>query len=125
MAQTKRKRRSKHRGTAAGTIEARGRTGRPPTPEERKKAARVDARAQRLAKPPSWMSAVKRAALVSVFLFITLAFVFHPKKGGSSIPTAAILSILALAFYIPTGYYLDVFIHNRAMKRASRGTPSK
>ena len=38
MAQTKRKRRSKHRGTAAGTIEARGRTGRKPTANEQKKA---------------------------------------------------------------------------------------
>ena len=37
MAQTKRKRRTKHRGTAAGTIQTRGRTGRPPTAEERKK----------------------------------------------------------------------------------------
>ena len=36
MAQTKRKRRSKHRGTAAGTIEARGRTGRKPNAEEQK-----------------------------------------------------------------------------------------
>ncbi len=125
MAQTKRKRRSKHRGTAAGTIEARGRTGRPPTPEERKQAAKVDARARRMAKPPSWTSAAKRAALVAVFLFLTLAFVVHPKKGGSTIPTAAILAILALAFYIPTGYYLDVFIHNRAMKRAGRGTTPK
>ena len=34
MAQTKRKRRTKHRGNAAGTIETRGRTGRPPTAEE-------------------------------------------------------------------------------------------
>ena len=41
MAQTKRKRRTKHRGNAAGTIEARGRTGRPPTPEERKKQERA------------------------------------------------------------------------------------
>ena len=40
MAQTKRKRRTKHRGTAAGTIEARGRTGRPPTADERKKQSR-------------------------------------------------------------------------------------
>ena len=29
MAQTKRKRRSKHRGNAAGMVEVRGRTGRP------------------------------------------------------------------------------------------------
>ena len=34
MAQTKRKRRTKHRGNAAGSIEARGRTGRKPTAEE-------------------------------------------------------------------------------------------
>ena len=38
MAQTKRKRRTKHRGNAAGSIEARGRTGRKPTAEEQKKA---------------------------------------------------------------------------------------
>ena len=30
MAQTKRKRRTKHRGNAAGMVEARGRTGRKP-----------------------------------------------------------------------------------------------
>src|SRR5436305_1335521 len=35
MAQTKRKRRSKHRGTAAGTVESRGRTGRKPDAKER------------------------------------------------------------------------------------------
>ena len=46
MAQTKRKRRSKHRGTAAGTIEARGRTGRPPSAEERKKQPRGCRRAR-------------------------------------------------------------------------------
>ena len=39
MAQTKRKRRTKHRGNAAGSIEARGRTGRKPTAEESKQSA--------------------------------------------------------------------------------------
>ena len=47
MAQTKRKRRTKHRGTPAGTIETRGRTGRPPTADERKKQNRMDARERR------------------------------------------------------------------------------
>ena len=37
MAQTKKKRRTKHRGNAAGVVEARGRTGRKPTAEERKR----------------------------------------------------------------------------------------
>ena len=45
MAQTKRKRRSKHRGTAAGTIDARGRTGRPPSADEQKQL-RVTRRAR-------------------------------------------------------------------------------
>ena len=57
MAQTKRKRRSKHRGNAAGTIEARGRTGRKPSPEDQKKADKAAARekrTQRLAQPPTW-----------------------------------------------------------------------
>ena len=47
MAPTKRKRRSKHRGNAAGTIEARGRTGRKPSPEEQKKADKATARERR------------------------------------------------------------------------------
>ena len=49
MAQTKRKRRSKHRGNAAGTVEARGRTSRPAnlSPAEQKKADRAVARARR------------------------------------------------------------------------------
>ena len=61
MAQTKRKRRTKHRGTAAGTIEARGRTGRPPSPEEKKKQSRMDARERRLNTPPTWKSSLMRA----------------------------------------------------------------
>ena len=38
MAQTKRKRRSKHRGNAVGSIESRGRTGRRLTEDEREAA---------------------------------------------------------------------------------------
>ena len=62
MAQTKRKRRTKHRGNAAGSIEARGRTGRKPTPEEMKK----DARARRQAKPPTWNGAILKLSLIHI-----------------------------------------------------------
>jgi hypothetical protein len=121
MAQTKRKRRTKHRGTAAGMIETRGRTGRPPTAEERKQSSQQKARQQRLLKPPTWQGAAKRALLVALFLFAALAFMIHPKKGaGSALPTAGIMSVLALGIYIPTGYYLDQFIYRRQMaKRAA------
>ncbi len=120
MAQTKRKRRTKHRGTAAGVIEARGRTGRPPTPEERKQSSKEKARTARVQKPPSWSSAAKRAGLIAVFLFVVLAFFVHGKKGGSPLPAAALISLLALCFYIPTGYYLDKYMYRRQQaKRAA------
>ena len=61
MAQTKRKRRSKHRGNAAGTIETRGRTGRPPSADERKKQTRATARERRLNTPPTWKSSLTKA----------------------------------------------------------------
>ena len=56
MAQTKKKRRSKHRGNAAGVIEARGRTGRPPSAEERKlsdKEAAAKRRRERMMREPT------------------------------------------------------------------------
>jgi hypothetical protein len=68
MAQTKKKRRSKHRGNAAGVIEARGRTGRKPTVEERKASGRelaAERRRERMMRPPSWKSAATRAALAA------------------------------------------------------------
>src|ERR671934_19867 len=52
MAQTRRRRRTKHRGTPAGTIEARGRTGRKPRPEERRGPR--PARKNRFDQPPTW-----------------------------------------------------------------------
>src|SRR5246127_5463506 len=73
MAQTKRKRRTKHRGTAAGTIQTRGRTGRPPSAEERKKQARVDARTKKLNTPPTWKSSAIRAGLAALVMFAFLA----------------------------------------------------
>ena len=72
MAQTKRKRRTKHRGNAAGTIEARGRTGRPPSPDERKKQSREQARQARSNRPPTWQGAIKRAGLAASFMFLFL-----------------------------------------------------
>src|SRR5829696_2094363 len=98
MAQTKRKRRTKHRGNAAGSIESRGRTGRKPTAAETKSAAR-DARRR---KPPTWNSAALKALAMSVLLFILV------KTGllgnTSTWGQAAFLSIMALVIYTPLAY---------------------
>jgi Flp pilus assembly protein TadB len=114
MAQTKKKRRSKHRGTAAGTISARGRTGRPPSAEERKKATRESIREQRLNRPPTWSSSAKRAALAAGFMFV---FLFLTNK--HKVAPAAVFAILALLLYIPAGYYMEVYLFRRRQLKKS------
>jgi len=89
MAQTKRKRRTKHRGTAAGTIQSRGRTGRPPTPDERKKQARVSAREKRMNTPPTWKSSATRASFAAVIMFI---FLVITTKGSNRIVAALVFA---------------------------------
>jgi len=117
MAQTRKKRRSKHRGTAAGTIEARGRTGRKPTESERKAGARDDAGARkvhRLDRPPTWKSAFLRALFASALLFV-----FTQVGFGPSIDTAAAIAlcVLALAIYVPLGYATDGWVYRRRQRR--------
>jgi hypothetical protein len=116
MAQTKRKRRTKHRGTAAGTISARGRTGRPPTPDERKKAARETAREARLNTPPTWNSAIKRALLAAGFMFI---FLLLTSKGN--ILAALLFALFAFALYVPSGYHLESFLWRRRQRKKASG----
>ena len=120
MAQTRRKRRTKHRGTAAGTIETRGRTGRPPSAEERKKQTRVDARERRLNTPPTWKGAATRGGLAAVLLFVLFAFL---GRGKSPIVSAAIFAVIALALYIPGGYYMETFMYNRRQRRNQQSAP--
>lgn len=113
MAQTKRKRRTKHRGTAAGNIQARGRTGRPLSPEEKKKQARVDARERRLNTPPSWKSSFTKAAFASVIIFAFIAAT--AKKNG--IAAGAGFAVVAMVIYAPAGYYLELFLFRRRQRQ--------
>ncbi len=118
MAQTRRKRRSKHRGTPAGTIEARGRTGRPPTAEERKRQTRVSAREKRLNTPPTWKSSIMRALLAAVLVF---AFLLFTAKGKNKVPVALSFTAVALLVYIPAGYYLELVLYRRRMRKKQAG----
>ena len=117
MAQTRRKRRTKHRGTAAGTIETRGRTGRPPSPEERKKQARMTARERRMSTPPTWKGAATRGALAAILLFVLFAFL---GRGKTPIVSAAIFALFALALYVPGGYYMEMWMYRRRQKRGGQ-----
>jgi hypothetical protein len=114
MAQTKRKRRTKHRGNAAGVVENRGRTSRPPSPEVRKQQRKDAARASRndrFSKPPSWQSAANRA-LITTLLFVAVV-VFVLKQ---PIAQGVALGGFMLLLYIPIGYYTDSYFYNRRQR---------
>lgn len=114
MAQTRRKRRTKHRGTPAGTIETRGRTGRPVTAAERKKEDRATARERRLNTPPKWKSSITRALIAAALVFV---FLLLTAKGKDKLSVALIFTVIALVVYIPAGYYLELLLYNRRQRR--------
>ena len=115
MAQTKRKRRSKHRGNAAGVVEARGRTGRRPTADEQRKSSRQSAREARLNKPPTWNSAFLKAALMAGLLFVFTQIGLFGSK--AQISQSIAICLFALVLYTPIAYATDKFVYNRAQKR--------
>ena len=110
MAQTRRKRRSKHRGTPAGTIEARGRTGRKPRPEERRDSR--PARANRFDRPPTWRGALTRAAIAAALFFVVVVLAL-----GQPVASSISVSFLMLAVYIPLGYYTDMWLYRRRRRK--------
>jgi hypothetical protein len=118
MAQTRKKRRTKHRGTAAGTIQSRGRTGRPPSAEEKKQQAKADARERRLNTPPTWRGSLTRAGFAGVIMFIFLLLTTH---GKNRIAAAVFFAVFALALYVPAGYYLERFLWRRRQRARAAG----
>jgi hypothetical protein len=120
MAQTKRKRRNKHRGNAAGVVEARGRTSRRAnlSPAEQKKADRAAARETRLSKPPTWNGAFFKAGLMAALLFVfTQLGLFG---GETSISQSLFLSLFALILYTPLAFATDKFVYARNQKRRAK-----
>jgi hypothetical protein len=111
VAQTKRKRRRKHRGTPAGTIERAGRTGRPQTREEAKKISR-ERRAERLDQPPSWRSSINRAAIAAVVFGVLIVVAF-----GRPILSGLLLAAFMLLLYVPLGYATDSAIYRFRQRR--------
>lgn len=116
MAQAKKKRRSKHRGTQAGTIERPGRTGRPTGSRQATKSgdARAAARQRRQEKfdrEPTWRSSLNRAAFASAILAIFISVV------QKNVAAGVVLGALALVIYVPMSYYTDRALWRRRMRQ--------
>lgn len=116
MGQSRKKRQTKHRGNAAGMVEARGRTGRAPSSAERGSKKTVDRRD----RPPSWRSAANRS-LIAVVVFVAVLVLFLKQP----VSTSLILGGAMLAFYIPLSYFTDRWIYRRRMAKQGRPTTSK
>jgi hypothetical protein len=114
MAQTKRKRRSKHRGNAAGTVESRGRTGRKPTPQELKQQARQE----RMSKPPTWRSAFIKGGLMAAVLFVLVQTGIF--GGETTLASSLFLALFAVLLYTPAAYATDRFVYNRNQRKLKR-----
>jgi hypothetical protein len=122
MAQTKRKRRTKHRGNAAGNVEARGRTGRKPTASERRKGS-ASVREERRFQEPTWGGAATRAAFASVLLFVL--FISGVAGQDQGVATSILLSLAAFLIYVPLGYKVDRMFWERRMRKAGRALPPR
>lgn len=127
MAQTRRKRQTKHRGNAAGMVESRGRTGRKPTAAEKSGNAAEAARAKekrvaRADRPPTWRGAFYRGLLAAGVLALLSGLILNAAAGQ----TVAYFCI-GLLFYTPISFYSDQWIFNRRQrnkaKRAGKTSP--
>jgi hypothetical protein len=119
VAQTKKRRRRKHRGTQTGRIDTSGPRGRPRTREEAKARARQKRKpaakgraVDRRDIPPTWGGAFKRGLFGAAIFFLLFWLVFQRPVGG-----AAALSAVMLGMYTPMGYYIDSFMYRRRLRQ--------
>jgi hypothetical protein len=107
VASTKRKRRTKHRGNAAGVVETRGRTGRKSGPADRKGAGR-QARMNRFSKPPTVRGAMQRSTIAALVFIAAMILIVH-----NTVAASIALGGFVLLFYVPLSYYTDLFFYRR------------
>ena len=110
MAQTRKRRRRKHRGTQAGRIES-GRRGRPRNRAEAQSRARAKKkRPARGENPPTWRGAIQRGVLMSAIFVVVLLVLKRPPL------TSVGFGAFMLIFYIPMGFYLDRMMWRRRQR---------
>ena len=107
MASTKRKRRTKHRGNAAGMVETRGRTGSKPGQAAAKGKGR-QARMDRFSKPPTVRGAMQRSTIAALVFIAAMTLIVK-----QTVAASIALGGFVLLFYVPLSYYTDLFLYRR------------
>ncbi len=119
MAQTRRKRQTKHRGNAAGVVESRGRTGRKPTAAEKSGNAREAVREReklldKRDRPPTWRGAFVKAMFAGIVLLLVVILVL--KQANQAIG----LFPVVIAGYTLVSYYTDKWVYDRRQRKKVR-----
>jgi Flp pilus assembly protein TadB len=119
MAQTRRKRQTKHRGNAAGVVESRGRTGRKPTPGEKTGDPRTLAREKeklldKRDQAPTWRGAFVKAMFAAIVLLLVVILVLHQSNQAIG------LFPVVLAGYTVISYYTDKWVYDRRQRKKAK-----
>jgi hypothetical protein len=109
MAQARKKRQRKRRGTQGGRVDTRARRSRPRSREE----AKAQARARRSTGPkqdlpPTWRGSLIRGVVAAIVFAVALILIF-----GRPVGAALLFGAFMLAFYVPAGYYIDMTMWRR------------
>ena len=117
MAQTKRKRRRKHKGTPAGNV-VRSSSGKPGAAKGKgdSKADARQRREDRMNRQPTWKGAIQRAAIAAVIFGVLLASPLFSRP----ISQALVLTVFVFLIYIPLGYGTDKLFYNMRQRRKAR-----
>ncbi len=119
MAQTKKKRQRKRRGTQGGRVDTNRRPARPRSRVEAKARARSGTKraTPRGDRPPTWRSSVIRG-LVAAAIFTVLLLLIFKRSPGAALGLGAFM----LVFYIPAGYYIDLYTWRRRERSRLRSS---
>ena len=115
MGQTKKKRRKKHRGTQAGTVERshhRAGSSRSGGSGASTRELAKQRRQERLDRPPTWKGAMIRAAIAAVVFAVLVVVLFKEE-----LATALLLASFTFVMYIPMSYLTDRLLFNRRQKQ--------
>jgi hypothetical protein len=118
MAQNQRRRRRKRRGTQGGSIDTRRRAARPRSREEAKaraRSSRATGSSRKEDLPPTWRNSIYRGIGAAVIFALLLVLIFQRPLGVS-----LIFGAFMLAFYIPTGYYIDLAMWRKRERKRIR-----
>jgi hypothetical protein len=120
MAQTKKKRRRKHRGTQGGRIDTRPARGRARSRGEAQARARSRTQkkkgkpGERIPQPANWSTAFKKGGIAAVLFAGILALL------GQNPIQIIVVGIAMLGFYVPLSFVMDRFFYSRYLRKEAQ-----